>query len=383
MSASRALVAAARPAGSGLVGGPRASTSDGSGAEHRACNGPTVHRGENKAASGRRRVPLRGPGPIRGTSGNVGPSQRTDRELLDDEFKSLRAARGVVTALGVDYGTRRAGIAVSVGGNSTRPVAVVPSVPPSALIDVVLQTAMRERADVIVVGLPKPPRDFHAERAERRRRELYGAVVDVSDLSERYFDAEDIADGLGADALKARLGSYSMKQGGTLEERAWRLWRLVEAGGDLDLVPSGAFVGGEAGKRTTCAAVRNARDADGGTVGDGLLGGDKTLTLNPTPRGRAPVKMHVLARRFAENLADAARSRGLSSTMKVVMVDESATSAEADLIAATARKGRGLKDRAKGAHLDDIAAGVLLDRYFAKTHGEAEEIPPMGSDSRL
>ena len=313
----------------------------------------------------------------------MGPSQRTDRELLDDEFKSLRAARGVVTALGVDYGTRRAGIAVSVGGNSTRPVAVVPSVPPSALIDVVLETAMRERADVIVVGLPKPPRDFHAERAERRRRELYGAVVDVSDLSERYFDAEDIADDIGADALKARLGSYSMKQGGTLEERAWRLWRLVEAGGDLDLVPSGAFVGGEAGKRTTCAAVRNARDADGGTVGDGLLGGDKTLALNPKPRGRAPVKMHVLARRFAENLADAARSRGLSSTMKVVMVDESATSAEADLIAATARKGRGLKDRAKGAHLDDIAAGVLLDRYFAKTHGEAEEIPPMGSDSRL
>ena len=312
----------------------------------------------------------------------MGPSQRTDRELLDDEFKSLRAARGVVTALGVDYGTRRAGIAVSVGGNSTRPVAVVPSVPPSALIDVVLQTAMRERADVIVVGLPKPPRDFHAERAERRRRELYGAVVDVSDLSERYFDAEDIADDIGADALKARLGSYSMKQGGTLEERAWRLWRLVEAGGDLDLVPSGAFVGGEAGKRTTCAAVRNARDADGGTVGDGLLGGDKTLTLNPKPRGRAPVKMHVLARRFAENLADAAHSAGLSSTMKVVMVDESATSAEADLIAATARKGRGLKDRAKGAHLDDIAAGVLLDRYFAGTHGEAEEIPPMGSDSR-
>ena len=378
MSASWALVAAARPAGSGLVGGPRASTSDGSEAEHRACNGPTVHRGENKAASGRRRVPLRGPVPIRGTSGNVGPFQRTDRELLDDEFKSLRAARGVVTALGVDYGTRRAGIAVSVGGNSTRPVAFVPSVPPSALIDVVLETAMRERADVIVVGLPKPPRDFHAERAERRRRELYGAVVDVSDLSERYFDAEDIADDIGADALKARLGSYSMKQGGTLEERAWRLWRLVEAGGDLDLVPSGAFVGGEAGKRTTCAAVRNARDADGGTVGDGLLGGDKTLALNPKPRGRAPVKMHVLARRFAENLADAAHSRGLSSTMKVVMVDESATSADADLIAATARKGRGLKDRAKGAHLDDIAAGVLLDRYFAGTHGEAEEIAADG-----
>ena len=54
--------------------------------------------------------------------------------------------------------------------------------------------------------------------------------------------------------------------------------------------------------------------------------------------------------------------------------------AEADLIAATARKGRGLKDRAKGAHLDDIAAGVLLDRYFAGTHGAAEEITPMGGD---
>ena len=61
----------------------------------------------------------------------------------------------------------------------------------------------------------------------------------------------------------------------------------------------------------------------------------------------------------------------------VASVEDSIVSAEADLIAATARKGRGLKDRAKGAHLDDIAAGVLLDRYFAGTHGEAEEIPPM------
>ena len=92
--------------------------------------------------------------------------------------------------------------------------------------------------------------------------------------------------------------------------------------------------------------------------------------------------MHVLARRFAENLADAIRDAGLAKGhIRVVMVDESATSAEADLIASTARGGRGLKDRPRGAHLDDIAAGVLLDRYFAGSHGDAEEIPPANSSA--
>lgn len=404
MSATtRPWVAAARgPACSRHVAGdaPRASTS---GASRPPRSAARVVRGEAPGAAPRghrrgRREPVRHP---RASSGGGG---RTDRELLDDEFKSLRAARGVVTALGVDYGTRRAGIAVSVGGASPRPVAVVPATPPGELIDAVVRAAVRERADVIVVGLPKPPRDFEAERAEERRRTLYSALVDVGDLANECFDASDVAESLGADEMKRRLAAYSMKIGGRVEERAARLWALVEAGGDLDLVPAGAFVGGEAGKRDACARARKERvqrrdgfDERTGRrqrAGGSSFGGGFDVAVGSPPnrrteddgstnrRGRAPVKMHVLARRFAENLADAVRDAGLGAKgTRVVMVDESATSAEADLIASTARGGRGLKDRPRGAHLDDIAAGVLLDRYFAGSHGDAEEIPPANSSA--
>ena len=394
MSATtRPWVAAARgPACSRHVAGdaPRASTS---GASRPPRSAARVVRGEAPGAAPRGHHP-------RASSGGGG---RTDRELLDDEFKSLRAARGVVTALGVDYGTRRAGIAVSVGGASPRPVAVVPATPPGELIDAVVRAAVRERADVIVVGLPKPPRDFEAERAEERRRTLYSALVDVGDLANECFDASDVAESLGADEMKHRLAAYSMKIGGRGEERAARLWALVEAGGDLDLVPAGAFVGGEAGKRNACARARKERvqrrdrfDERTGRrqrAGGSSFGGFNVAVGSPpnrrteddgstNRRGRAPVKMHVLARRFAENLADAVRDAGVMSNeghIRVVMVDESATSAEAELIASTARGGRGLKGRPRGAHLDDIAAGLLLDRYFAGSHGDAEEIPPANS----
>lgn len=382
MSATtRPWVAAARgPACSRHVAGsaPRASTS---GASRPPRSAARVVRGEAPGAAPRGHHP-------RASSGGGG---RTDRELLDDEFKSLRAARGVVTALGVDYGTRRAGIAVSVGGTSPKPVAVVPATPPGELIDAVVRAAVRERADVIVVGLPKPPRNFEAERAEARRRELYSAVVDVGDLVDECFDAEDVAESLGADEIKHRLATYSMKTGGRVDERAARLWALVEAGGDLDLVPAGAFVGGAAGKRDACARARAHRsvvprgEGDNNVRGDNVPRGEGVNNVRGDNRRRSnrrTVKMHVLARRFAENLADAVRDAGVMSNeghIRVVMVDESATSAEAELIASTARGGRGLKGRPRGAHLDDIAAGVLLDRYFAGSHGDAEEIPPANS----
>ena len=253
---------------------------------------------------------------------------------------------------------------------------------------------MRERADVIVVGLPKPPRDFEAERAEARRRTLYSALVDVDDLVNECFDESDVAESLGADEMKRRLATYSMKTGGRLEERAARLWALVEAGGDLDLVRAGAFVGGEAGKRDARARAR------GQTRG-------ATNTGRRTRAGEERVRRAGSASRRVRRTGacttgptggDARRSRCTSSRVdsprtsrmrfatrvspklaRVVMVDESATSAEADLIASTARGGRGLNDRPRGAHLDDIAAGVLLDRYFAGSHGDAEEIPPANS----
>ena len=144
--------------------------------------------------------------------------------------------------------------------------------------------------------------------------------------------------------MKRRLAAYSMKIGGRVEERAARLWALVEAGGDLDLVPAGAFVGGEAGKRNACARARKrgfnvaTGDERETTTGEETsFGGDNVAVGSPpnrrterrsNRRGRAPVKMHVLARRFAENLADAVRDAGLGAKgTRVVMVDESATSA--------------------------------------------------------
>ena len=191
----------------------------------------------------------------------------------------MRAARGVVTALGVDYGTRRAGIAVSVGGASPRPVAVVPATPPGELIDAVVRAAVRERADVIVVGLPKPPRDFEAERAEARRRELYSALVDVGDLANECFDASDVAESLGADEMKRRLGAYSMKIGGRVEERAARLWALVEAGGDPGPRPGGRVRGGRGGQERR---VREGEEREGSSR---RVGARETTTGGRQQRG--------------------------------------------------------------------------------------------------
>ena len=73
--------------------------------------------------------------------------------------------------------------------------------------------------------------------------------------------------------MKHRLATYSMKTGGRVDERAARLWALVEAGGDLDLVPAGAFVGGAAGKRDACARARAHRS---------VARGEETTTCEET-----------------------------------------------------------------------------------------------------
>jgi len=81
----------------------------------------------------------------------------SDWDALDAELRGMRAASGERTVLGVDYGRRRTGLAVSAGGLAPRPLAVVPSFPPHELLAAVIAAALRERCDEIVVGLPVPP----------------------------------------------------------------------------------------------------------------------------------------------------------------------------------------------------------------------------------
>ena len=80
----------------------------------------------------------------------------------------MRAASGGATALGVDYGMNRTGIAVSAGGIAPRPLDVVASKPIDALVREVVHRALKERVDVIVVGLPVPPNMTAAQAAAAR-----------------------------------------------------------------------------------------------------------------------------------------------------------------------------------------------------------------------
>ena len=80
----------------------------------------------------------------------------------------MRAASGGATALGVDYGMNRTGIAVSAGGIAPRPLEVVASKPIDALVREVVHRALKERVDVIVVGLPVPPNMTAAQAAAAR-----------------------------------------------------------------------------------------------------------------------------------------------------------------------------------------------------------------------
>ena len=143
----------------------------------------------------------------------------------------MRAASGGATALGVDYGMNRTGIAVSAGGIAPRPLDVVASKPIDALVREVVHRALKERVDVIVVGLPVPPNMTAAQaaaaRAPRRRKksaviqsssdgERLRARVDVATLASRRFrDANDLESWLGADGLKRELAKHKMKAGGT------------------------------------------------------------------------------------------------------------------------------------------------------------------------
>ena len=251
-----------------------------------------------------------------------------------------------------------------------------------------------------------------AEAAEAARRTL------------RDGDAAALATAFDAATLSAALKHAGLKAGGFPAERAARLKQLVDANGDLDALPSGLFPGGDEGKRRRVAEVRAENRArlcsssDGDDLEEeGIIfaedegddGGDEShaggVRLDRTNlmassaaaargsaaarrrawrsadgdgvdgskrRGPKPVRMHALCRRFAENLADVA----VKDHIPVFMYDESMTSAEAEARAEATKGAKETKGSRRRARVDDVAAAVLLERYFALNHGPAIEIKP-------
>ena len=327
-------------------------------------------------------------------------AKQSDWDLMDEELRGMRAASGGATALGVDYGMNRTGIAVSAGGIAPRPLEVVASKPIDALVREVVHRALKERVDVIVVGLPVPPNMTAAQaasaRAPRRRKksaeekviqsssdgERLRARVDVATLASRRFrDASDLESWLGADGLKRELAKHKMKAGGTPRECSERLFSLVARRGVLNDVPARFFPGNARGKRE---AVRFAMEKQRTIHRDDGVREDVTVLSEAGARkqkkkkknSRPPREMHVLCRRFAERVADAAAA--LDVPIPVELYDESRTSLQAGLVVEASRGARGAAASLRPeARLDDVAAALLLERYFRKDRGPALPVKPM------
>ena len=123
---------------------------------------------------------------------------------LEDELREARRARGEVIALGVDYGARRIGVAVSNGGAAPRALGVIAnagSASTSRAVSEILRLARQECVDRIVVGVPKPP-GRAAARGARGGRGGRGAVQthvicarfagEVADAAARSDDLRDV-----------------------------------------------------------------------------------------------------------------------------------------------------------------------------------------------
>ena len=320
--------------------------------------------------------------------------RKSDWELMDEELRGMRASRGDTTALGVDYGLNRTGLAVSSGGLAPRPLGVVSSKPIQDLVQSVIDTALAERAYVIVVGLPVPPnltllQAAGVDRVPKPKPKSKNqsddskppAFVDVAVLRGKQFRRiEDLSEWLGFEGLGRELTKHGMKAGGTADERAERLWRLIDANGDLQRVPSFMFPKSSKGKRLAMEAVWSPEGPHGKEFGG--VPKEKEPEIDQG-KGRRPTQMHVLCVRFAERIADAASTR-VDHPLPVFLYDEYLTSAQAELAVEISTGGRrvpgaaaGLTGNANGqakTHIDDVAAALLLERYFSGKHGPAIEV---------
>ena len=159
-------------------------------------------------------------------------SRTTTREGdgVEDELRAARRARGDARALGVDYGARRIGLAVSDSGMAPRPLRTMEhrgSATTGASAREVAETAARECCDRIVVGVPKQPGRGMKDRRGRGR----GAVrMDL--ICARF--AGEVADALARseDANARAVTVYTLDESRTSVEAAERM----EASGSTNSV---------------------------------------------------------------------------------------------------------------------------------------------------
>ena len=107
-----------------------------------------------------------------GTTPTSSPLTSSTPSSIEEEMRASRRARGDAIALGVDYGARRVGLAVSNGGAAPRPLRTLTHAGSSTLnatVLAVLECARAECADRIVVGIPVPPGKAAKDRRGRGR----------------------------------------------------------------------------------------------------------------------------------------------------------------------------------------------------------------------
>ena len=107
-----------------------------------------------------------------GGGGTTPSSSSSSSSSIEEEMRASRRARGEAIALGVDYGARRVGLAVSNGGAAPRPLRTLThegTATLNATVLAVVECARAECADRIVVGIPVPPGKAAKDRRGRGR----------------------------------------------------------------------------------------------------------------------------------------------------------------------------------------------------------------------
>lgn len=160
---------------------------------------------------------------------------------LEDELRAARRARGDAIALGVDYGARRVGLAVSNGGAAPRPLRAIQhrgSATTSATVAEILRVAADECADRIVIGIPVPP-----GRAAKDRRGRGRGAVQMHVVCERF--AGEVADACArsSDETIRATRVYAYDESRTSKEAAERMADgLGVGGGDEGLDSASAAI---------------------------------------------------------------------------------------------------------------------------------------------
>lgn len=146
---------------------------------------------------------------------------QTSSSSLEDELRAARRARGDVIALGVDYGARRVGLAVSNGGAAPRPLRTLThsgTATTTSTVRAVLDVALEECCDRIVVGIPVPP-----GRAAKDRRGRGRGAVQMHAVCARF--AGEVADACArsTNAETKALVVYTYDESRTSKEASERI----------------------------------------------------------------------------------------------------------------------------------------------------------------